>query len=975
MREFKGCKNYSIVGKEWLQDVAAYGYILKHDKTGARVCLIANDDNNKVFVIGFRTIPEDSTGVAHILEHSVLCGSDKYPVKDAMTQVMKGSLNTFINAFTYSDRTLYPVASCNEKDFNNLMHVYLDAVFNPRVHKEPRTFLQEGWHYEMDAPEGDITLNGVVYNEMKGVYSSPQDVCFLETFNSLFPDTQYGVDSGGNPANIPDLTYEYFTNFHKRMYHPSNARIYIYGDTDFEEKLEYIDREYLSKYDSIDPKTDITLQTPFEAPVYIKKEFSVNDEEATKDSAFLTYNVCCANYDETEIIDAINVINYALVSVPGAKLKERLIDAGIGKDVYSIYSTDCGQKTFSIVAENANPQDESRFVEIIESTINEIVKEGFDKKTLEAAVSSQEFSYREADFGFYPRGLIYGMMAFENWNYTDENIFNALKQNEVFARLRENIEKGYFEKLLKERILDNKHKTIVTLAPVAGLQAKEDEALKEKLAAYKATLSKDEIAKLIEDTKALKKYQEDEDTEEALATIPTLNKSDIPTEGRSFSFAPFEKDGIKYVEIEQFTNDIIYTTIGFTMNKMPQKYLPHVGVLKVLFGQIDTKSYKYGDLVNEIGIVAGGIAVSTGVYKNIDDADVFDACLEGKIKCLPDRITDSLKLLWEILFTSKLDDKKRIRDILEETRTRIQGYMISNGHSVAGMRVGSYTSKGGIIFDALTGLEQYRVIEDLCINFDEKIDSFIEEMKECLGYILLKENVTVAVSADRKGMDRFEQEILDFLKNIPSKKLENAEYNLNPKNKQEAFTCASQVQYVSLGGNYKKAGLPYTGSIAVLRNILTNDYLWTAVRLQGGAYGVWNSYSPNGEFAMTSYRDPNLEKTLKAYEGAYDFISNYGGSESEVERFVISTIGDIDTPYTPSLTAVKAYGMYKSGNTNERIAKERKEVLSTDAATIKGLAKYIKAIIDQGALSCVGGEKAIDEASDLFLSKEQLFKA
>ncbi|MCQ2519935.1 MAG: insulinase family protein [Lachnospiraceae bacterium] len=975
MREFKGCKNFTLVSKEWLEDVAAYGYILKHDKTGARVCLIANDDSNKVFVIGFRTIPEDSTGVAHILEHSVLCGSEKYPVKDAMTEVMKGSLNTFINAFTYSDRTLYPVASCNEKDFNNLMQVYLDAVFNPRVHKEPRTFLQEGWHYEMEDPEGDITINGVVYNEMKGVYSSPQDLCSTATINSLFPDTQYSVDSGGDPAVIPELTYEYFKNFHKRMYHPSNARIYIYGDTDFEEKLEYIDKEYLSKYDAIDPKTEIALQKTFDAPKTLKKEFSVNDEDATRDSGFLTYNVCCADFNELEIIDAINIINYALVSVPGAKLKERLIDAGIGKDVYSSFVTDCGQKVFSIVAESANAEDEAKFVEIIESTIKEIIEEGFDKKTLMAAISGQEFSYKEADYGLYPRGLIYAMWAFENWNYTDEDVFLSLKQNKVFKELGEKIETGYFESVLKERILENNHKTIFTMVPVAGLQAKEDEELKEKLAAYKATLSKEDIDKLIEETKALKAYQEAEDSEENLATIPTLSKEDIPVLGRTFKYEEVKKDDITYIETEQFTNNIVYANISFSFKAMPQKYIPYLSILKVLLGQISTKSYKYGELINEMGIVSGGIGVNTTVYRVVGEADAYDACLEAKLKCLYDKIPENLELVKEILFTSNLDDKKRIKDILEETKTRIQGYMISSGHGVALQRMNSYLCSAAVLAEMLSGMEQYKFIEDLCNNFDEKIDDLILNMKELTSYIYAKENLTVSVSADRTGIECFEKEFSDFFKNIPSKNLEISKYTLEVKNKKEAFTCASQVQYVALGGNFVDKGLEYTGALSVLRNILSNDYLWTAVRLQGGAYGTWFGVNRNGDGYMVSYRDPNLEKTLDAYKGAYDYIDNYSGSEEDVDRFVISTIGDVDTPFTPSIVAGRCFGMYKTNVTNEMVAKERKEILSTDVETIKGLSKYIQAVLDYGALVCVGGEKAIEEASDLFLSKEPLYKA
>jgi len=515
------------VGTEKLTDIDSVAYVLRHDKTGARVCLIANDDENKSFMIGFRTIPTDSTGVPHILEHSVLCGSERYPVKDAMTEVGKGSLNTFMNAFTYPDRTLYPVASCNDKDFSNLVKVYLDAVFKPQVYTKPNTFKQEGWHYELESEDGEVTINGVVYNEMKGVYSNPEDVCQCYTNFSLFPDTQYGVESGGDPKCIPNLTYEEFLEFHKRLYHPSNSRIFIYGDVDFEAKLKYIDEEYLSKYEKIDPDTEITLQKPFEAPVYITKEYSLGEGDDEKDSTFLTYNVVCADYREVETQEAMSVINYALCSVPGAKLKERLIDAGIGKDVYSTINSEIGQPVFSIVAQNANAEDEDKFVNIIEDTMREIIAEGFDRKTLEASITRQEFSYREADYGYYPRGIVYGMFVFDSWNYSDEDLFTSLRQNALFKDLRKHLSDDFYEKTLEERVLNNPHKTILKLVPVKGLGKKQDEELKAKLKAYKDSLSKEEILKLIEETKELKAYQEATDTPEALATIPTLSIDDV----------------------------------------------------------------------------------------------------------------------------------------------------------------------------------------------------------------------------------------------------------------------------------------------------------------------------------------------------------------------------------------------------------------------------------------------------------------
>ncbi len=966
MKEFKGCKNYTLIKTETLSDVGSTAYVLKHDKTGAGICLLANDDENKSFMIGFRTIPTDSTGVPHILEHSVLCGSERYPVKDAMTEVGKGSLNTFMNAFTYPDRTLYPVASCNDKDFSNLMKVYLDAVFKPMVYTNKKTFLQEGWHYELENEEGEITYNGVVYNEMKGAYSSPEDACGSYCYMSLFPDTQYGVESGGDPKCIPDLTYENFLEFHKRLYHPSNCRVFLYGDMDFEEKLKYIDEEYLSKYEPIDPKTEIKLQAPFDAPKYITKEYSLAEGDKEKDSTFLTYNVVCANYDEIEIQEAMDVINYALCSVPGAKLKERLIDAGIGKDVFSSINSELGQPTFSIVAQNANAEDEEEFVRIIEDAMREIIDEGFDRKTLEASITSQEFSYREADYGFYPRGIVYGMFVFDAWNYTDEDIFPALKQNKLFENLREHLNDDFFEQVLRERVLENPHKTILKMVPVKGLQKKEDKELADKLKAYKDSLSKDEIKQLIEDTKALKAYQEENDSEEALATIPTLSISDIKKDIEKIQYKETVHEGIPFAETELFTNGIAYAIMNFSLKTLPEEYYPYLSIAKMLLGQASTKSYKYGELANEIAINTGSLSTNISVVKRVDTFET-EALLEVRTKALYTKIPEALKLAKEIILTTVFEDKKRMRDILEEARTRISGYFLQAGHAVVVGRMNAYYSDAGALTDVFSGLSQFRLLEDLVDNFDEKADDFILKMKEAMEYIVTRENLKVAITAESHGIDAFAEAFSDFVKDIPSKQSDIKQYPNYAEKKQEAFTSASQVQYVGMGGNFIKKGLKYVGNLPVLRNILANDYLWTSVRLQGGAYGAMCGFNRYGDSFMVSYRDPNVAKTFEAYKGAIDYIAGFPDDEALCERFVISAIGDVDTPLTPSIKSQKAYNMYMSGLTNETLEKEREELLSTNPQTIRELAKYLEAVINEdSAVCCVGGEEAINKDSNLF---------
>lgn len=968
MKEFKGCKNYTLLNTEELKDSKSIAYTLRHDKTGARVVLIGNDDDNKAFIIGFKTPQKDSTGVPHILEHSVLCGSEKYPVKDAMTEVSKGSLNTFLNAFTYPDRTLYPVASCNDKDFQNLMSVYLDAVFHPRVHEEKRIFMQEGWHYEMKNLRSPITLNGVVYNEMKGVYSSPESALSSYILFSLFPDTQYGVESGGDPDVIPDLTYEDFCAFHKKLYHPSNSRIFLYGDMDFEEKLTFIDEEYLSKYNAIKPDSEIKLQKPFKAPVRVVKEYAISEGQDTKNATFLSYNVVCSDYTDVKTTEVMNAINYALCSVPGAKLKERLIDAGIGKDVYSDFVVDTCQKVFSIVAQDANPEDEERFVKIVEDTIKEIIEEGFDRKTLEASITSSEFSYRESDFGYYPKGIAFGTMTFDEWLYSDDNIFSALKQNEIFKELREGIDEGLFEKVLKERVLENNHKTILIMKPNKGLDKKKEKELALKLANLKASLSKEELKEIVRSTKDLKAYQEAEDSLEALATIPTLSIKDIKKEFKKCVYSIEEVDGIKEIYVDTNTNGIAYFTLAFNAEKLPERLIPALSVLKTLLTYVDTKSYKYGDLVNEINIKTGNLNFCTSVYRNIEDTNKYKFNFEIRCKALYRSLTDAFNLINEVLFSSKLEDKKRVKENLEQSKVRILGIMMQSGHSVAIGNCAKTMSDSFAISEMLSGMGQFRYIERILSDFDNCFDKLVKDMKEVLELLITKDNLEVSIGCGRRHKEKFDEELSKFVTGLKEKTKLSKVVHIKANGVNEAFSSSSQVQYVAQCGNYKMKNpkLEYTGSLQVLKSILNTDYLWTAVRLKGGAYGCFGVIMASGDCAFVSYRDPGLKSTLEAYEDAVKYIENYSGSKEDVDRFIISTIGDNDTPLTPSMKVARAYSFYKSEITNEFKQKERDEILNTKPETIKELSKYIEAMLDCNKYSCVGGNAILKKEGEMF---------
>lgn len=834
--------------------------------------------------------------------------------------------------------------------------------------------MQEGWHYELENEDSELTINGVVYNEMKGVYSSPMSSFGSYILFSLFPDTQYGVESGGDPDHIPELSYEEFVAFHKKLYHPSNSRILLYGDMDFEEKLEFIDREYLSKFERIEPDSEVKLQAPFKAPIRVEKDYPVteNSEEA---GTYLSYNVVCSDYRDIKTTAVMEAINYALVSVPGAKLKQRLIDAGIGTDVDSELVGDTCQKVFSIIAQNAKKEDEARFIEIIEDTIKEIIEEGFDKKALEASITSQEFSFREGDFGYYPKGIAYGSFIFDEWTYSDEHIFNSLSQLEMFKELRLGVSEGLFEAVLKERVLLNPHKSIVVMNPKSGMAREKEEELKKKLSEYKASLNEEEISEIIKNTAELKAYQEEGDSEEALATIPTLSIADIDKTVKDVYYEVSDIDGVTEVFIEEKTNGIAYFNLNFSLEKLPVKLLPAFSILKILLGLTNTEHYSYGNYINEVNIKTGGINFITAMNKNVKDADEFHPTFNVRCKAFYEYLTDAFSLLGESLFSSDITDKKRIRELLEQSKTRIQSYMISSGHAVAITRAFSYIGDADRYYEVISGLDQYRFIEELCADFDNRIDGLISEMKEVLDIILNRDELEIMIGCESKARANFEKAAAEFIALIPKKgKVESFE-KPEREDLSEGLTSSSLVQYVALAGNYKKKGLEYKPTLSVLRNILSNDYLWVAVRLQGGAYGVMCGFGKNGASYFTSYRDPNLKKTLEAYRKAVDYIKEFPDDAGEVERYVISTIGDLADPLTPSTKIARTYAMYKEGTTNEMRQEERKLILATTPEEIRSLSVYLEAILDTAVYCTVGGEDMIKKEGDMFKNILPLYKA
>ena len=964
---------YEIVEAGPLEDIGSQGYLLRHKKTGARVALVENGDENKVFCIGFRTPPADSTGVAHILEHSVLCGSKEFPIKDPFVELVKGSLNTFLNAMTYPDKTLYPIASCNDKDFQNLMHVYLDAVFYPRIYQIENIFRQEGWHYELESPEDELKVNGVVYNEMKGAFSSPDEVLTREIMNSLYPDTPYGTESGGDPRVIPQLTYEAFLDFHRKYYHPANSYIYLYGNMDMAEKLDYIDKAYLSRFEALSVDSGVSLQAPFEKERREEKEYPVSDGAEAAQGGYLSWSAAVGESLDRELCLAFQVLDYALCSAPGAPLKQALVDRGLGKDVYSIYDNELRQPFFGVISKGVSLEKEQEFLSVIREVLEGLVREGFDKKALLAGINYYEFKYREADFGSAPKGLIYGLEMLSSWLYDETKPFLYLEAGQVYRTLRRKVQEGYFEDLIRRYLLENPHRSVVVLRPVEGLAARQEREQKEAMARLKESLSPGQIQEIVDRTKELRAYQEAEDPREDLERIPLLTREDIGREARKLVNRSEKLGDVPVLWHPIFTSGIGYLRMIFRLDQVPERLYPYVGVLKGCLGLLNTEHYSYGDLFNEINIETGGISAVTNVYTKVEDPENYTATLEIKGKALYEKLPRAIELMSEILTTSDFGDTKRLSQILAEGKVRMQAQMLSAGHRVASGRALSYGSSAGCVEEVLSGVDFYRLIAGLEEHFEERKQELAGALKELAATVFRRENLTVDFVGDQEGFQRLEGPVAAFAAGLYETPVEKGSFHPLPVQKNEGFMTAGQVQYVSRAGNFRKKGLPYRGALLVLKVMMGYDYLWNNIRVKGGAYGCMCGFASDGDSYFVSYRDPNLKKTVEVFEKAAQSVEAFEADERTMTQYIIGAVSDLDLPMNPAAYGLFSQSSYFSGVTQEMLQKERDEVLGATAQDIRELAAYIRAFMEEKSFCVVGSAERIREDAALFAHTENLY--
>ena len=955
---------FRVIRKSSLQEADSTAWVFEHEKTGARVFFLQNDDDNKVFSISFRTPPTDDTGVAHIVEHSTLCGSRKYPLKEPFVELVKGSLNTFLNAMTYPDKTMYPVASRNAKDFQNLMDVYLDAVFYPNMRENPQILMQEGWHYEIESPDEPLTYSGVVYNEMKGALSAPDDILASRIMASLYPDTAYGFESGGDPEAIPGLTQEKFIGFHSKYYHPSNSYVYLYGDMDIEEKLAYLDEAYFSHFDRMETASEIKRQPAFDGLKRITEEYPASPGEETAEKSFLSLNWMVGDSLNVKDMMGLEILEHALLRTPAAPLRKALIDAKIGKDVDSNFEDDILQPFFSIIVNSSEAERADQFYGLVMAELKKLADEGLDPLLMEASLNLLEFRLRESDFGSAPKGLIYGIRAMKTWLYDGEPE-TCLRYEQILAAMKEGLKNGYFEGLIRKYFLQNPHVTLLTLVPSRTIAAEREAEMKRELADRKAAMSEKEIKVVIAATKALKERQQSPETEEALATIPVLRLSDIRREVYDLPLAERDLEGTKVLFSDVETHGIIYLTMFFEAQAVPQEQLPYAFLLSELIGGVDTDAHGYAELDNLKNLHTGGISYDIVTYTKKDEPDSCSPKFKIKAKVLTEKLPELFKLLQEILAGSQFTDKKRIRELLEQEQAAMELNLQRSAHQVVASRLASYLSAAGRYAEE-GGLPFYQFVKSFLENFEESLVKMQAAFADMLPKIFNRNGLVISVTGREKDYEAFSRAFCGFQHRLAGKAYPLQEYHWKLSAGNEGLTSSSRVQYVGKGANFLKLGYSFTGTLHVLETLLRYDYFWTKIRVQGGAYGAFTSFNRNGMMYFGSYRDPNLRETLDVFDGTADFVRNFAASEREMDKLIIGTMSGMDTPLTPQMKGSAAASCWLRGITKEDRQECRNQILGCRQQDVRALADLIDACMKQNVICVFGGQEKLEQNRDLF---------
>ncbi len=966
--------SFELVEKERVEEVASDAWIFKHKKTQARCIFLKNNDDNRVFFISFQTPPSDHTGVFHILEHSVLCGSKKYPVKEPFIELAKGSLNTFLNAMTFPDKTIYPVASRNIVDFRNLVDVYLDAVFYPNIYQKKEIFYQEGWHYVPPQEGQPLGIQGIVYNEMKGAYSSPEQLLFNAIFRTLFPNTIYQYESGGNPEHIPSLTYEQFIGDHQKYYHPSNSHIYLYGDLDIAEWLEYMDKEYLSHYSAQTIEDVIALEQPFQKSVRQTLQYPIGPEDSEKNKTYHNLSLVVGKATDSLQYMSVSILEHILLGTQASPLKKALMEADIAEEISGFVDLNIQQMLMGILAKNSNPEHQETFLSIIQDTLKSLSANGIDPKLIEASVNIHEFQLREADYRGFPKGLFYGMSIMDSWLYKGKPTAH-LAFNDTLKTIREKARDGYFEQLIEEMLINNPHRAELMMVPCKGLEEDNEKMLSEKLKNIHSDASRETIEAWQDGAKQLRAMQEAPDDEESLSSIPLLKREDIDPKSEVIPTFAEEYSACKMLLHPVEAQNISYVNLYFDLSCLSMEELPYVNMLSYLLGKMDTEKYDYNELSNEIFIHTGGIQFDPVIINDYHDLNTYHRWMNVQVKGLTRSFPKMLELMDQIMFHSNFNRPRRIKELVSEMKSGCEGSIHHQGHLVAAKRLNSYFSPAGHWNEQLGGLSFYHFLLDQEPQWANSNEELIHKLAETGKKIFNRSNILVSLTASEQDIREKKKILAEHLEQAPEAQSLTPQPLLFEENIQnEGIMSSSKVQYVLKGYNYKRLGMPYKGSLQVVETLASLDYLWNRIRVMGGAYGGFIKISRSGRIVLGSYRDPQLRKTIDAFDELGAYLRKINLSERELRKYIIGTMSHVDAPLTPSMKACKGDVQYISGVTTEEIQKERDEILSTQLKDIHEMSDWIRACTEKNCFCVMGNESRIKENKDLFGKLTKAFR-
>ena len=954
--------NYKLIEEKYIDEVASNCKVYTHIKTGARVLTLENNDDNKAFGIGFRTPPERGNGVCHIVEHCVLSGSRKFKTKEPFMDLIKSSLQTFLNAMTFPDKTIYPVSSRNEKDFYNLMDVYLDAVFHPAIYEEEKIFLQEGWHYELKDKEDDLKYNGVVYNEMKGVYSASENLVSDAMVFALHEDSSYGVDSGGDPKLIPSLSYEEFKDYHKKYYHPSNSYIYLYGNQNMEEALDFIDKNYLQDFDKADINSKIILNDEIKKTKDVEITFSASKEEMKDKIDYLSKGWTLGYADSKMNVFMRDFLAELLIDAQGGPLKKAILDAGLAEDVYAETSSSL-PLDLSIVLKNTEADKKDEFLKILRESLEKLVEEGIDKDLLEATLNKFEFIFREG--GGTQKAIIYYIRALNSWLY-DQSPLDALYYNDVLSEVKEKLNDGFVENYIKEKLLDNEYSVNLVARPELNKNHREEEELKKELQDLKAKMSDEEIQEIVKKSRDLEAYQNQEDSQENKDTIPSLELSDIDEKVTEYPVEEDKLGDVIYLKTHQETNGIVYTTLSHDISFIEKEEMETMSLLLSLIGLIDTKNYTFEELNNEIYKATGGISFNPSVYVDAKDKEKYVLRMNIKMKSTADKLGRGLEIIDEIMNNSLLDPKKRIKELLNILKSRIESTMLQNGHQFIISILKSYYSRVADIQSHIGGLNYYDFMRDLVENFEEKWEDFEKESEEIYDKLFVRDNLIISTAGNLEDLNNIKPELEKYIKSLEVKNIKPADYEFERNNKNEGLYTTSNVVYVSKGYNLEDLGLKYRGDLTVLANILNSSYLHNEIRAKGGAYGGGITIGRSGDMATYSYRDPNLKNTVRVYDSIGSFVENVKMSEEDLKNFIIGSMNSFDPLLSPEQVGDINLSRFITGLKVEDLEKSKKEALETNLERLNSYGKIFDEAMKKNYLAAFGSENIIRDGENLF---------